>query len=236
MARLIPVLDVLGGRVVRAVGGRRGEYQTLVSPLSGTADPVPTARAMLAATGATELYVADLDAIIGPAPILSPNWAAVGRLAELKATVWLDYGHRGDFDEAEAQGAGVTGFVLGTETVTGIDTVYHTWAMTRESGEVMLSLDLRAGELRCGWATDPLDVLVQAAGCFSRVLVLDVATVGERAGPSTATLVRRVRDAFPDIELWTGGGVRGRDDVRRLAAAGADAVLVASALHDGTLP
>ncbi len=236
MARLVPVLDILCGRVVRAVGGRRGEYRSLASPLSGTADPVPTARALLAATGATELYVADLDAITGPAPILSPNWEVVGRLAELPATVWLDYGHRDDFDEAEALGAGVTHFVLGTETLGGVDTVYHTWAMYRDCGEVMVSLDLKAGVLQCSWATDLIDALKQAAGCFSRVLVLDVAAVGERTGPTTGPLCRRVRDAFPDVEVWTGGGIRNRDDVQRLADAGADAVLVASALHDGTLP
>ena len=236
MARLIPVLDVLGGQVVRAVGGRRGEYRPVVSRLTDSTEPVEVARKLLEVTGASELYVADLDAITGPSPILSPNWAAISRLAELGAAVWLDYGHRRDFDEAEAQGAGVAGFVLGTETVGGIDTVYHTCAMTREYGAVMLSLDLLGGELRCAWATDPLDVIAQAAGCFSRVLVLDVATVGERAGPTTGPLCRRVRDAFPDVELWTGGGVRNRDDVNRLADAGADAVLVASALHDGTLP
>jgi phosphoribosylformimino-5-aminoimidazole carboxamide ribotide isomerase len=37
------------------------------------------------------------------------------------------------------------------------------------------------------------------------------------------------------MELTSGGGVRGRDDLAALADAGCDAALVASALHDGQL-
>jgi phosphoribosylformimino-5-aminoimidazole carboxamide ribotide isomerase len=237
VARLIPVIDVMGGRVVRAVGGRRSEYKPLVSRLTASTEPAEVARKLLDVTGARELYVADLDAITSPSPILSPNWAVVGRLTTLGAAVWLDYGHRTDFDEAEAQGTGATGFVLGTETVGGVETVYHTWAMTQEHHEVVLSIDLRAGVLQCAWATDPLDAIQQVLGVdIRRVIILDVAVVGERSGPSTGALCRHLRDHFPGLELWTGGGVRSRDDVNHLADAGADAVLVASALHDGALP
>ena len=46
-------------------------------------------------------------------------------------------------------------------------------------------------------------------------------------------LVDAVRGALPEIELLAGGGVRGRADLERLAAAGCDAALLATALHDG---
>jgi phosphoribosylformimino-5-aminoimidazole carboxamide ribotide isomerase len=45
--------------------------------------------------------------------------------------------------------------------------------------------------------------------------------------------VRRIRRAVPVVRLAAGGGVRDPGDLERLAAAGADAVLVATALHDG---
>ena len=63
--RLIPVLDVMNGQVVRAVGGRRDEYRPVVSKLTDYTEPVEVAKALLGATGAEELYVADLDAITG---------------------------------------------------------------------------------------------------------------------------------------------------------------------------
>ena len=111
-------------------------------------------------------------------------------------------------------------------------------------GEVVLSVDLHAGQLRCnrdGWglaADDPPESLVGEACAFGlrRVLLLDTAAVGEEAGPVLLSLVGRVKSAFPSLEVWTGGGIRDRDDVRRATDAGADAVLVASALHAGALP
>jgi phosphoribosylformimino-5-aminoimidazole carboxamide ribotide isomerase len=59
--------------------------------------------------------------------------------------------------------------------------------------------------------------------------------VGVARGPGPAGICETVRNAFPDLELLTGGGVRDWDDVKRLEDAGVDGVLVASALHDGTL-
>ena len=61
--RIIPVLDVMGGIVVRAVAGRRSEYRPLVSKLTTSVEPAEVARTLLAKSGADELYVADLDAI-----------------------------------------------------------------------------------------------------------------------------------------------------------------------------
>jgi len=48
-------------------------------------------------------------------------------------------------------------------------------------------------------------------------------------------MIVRVRQAAPDVTLLAGGGVRGPDDLSRLADAGADGALVATALLDGSL-
>jgi phosphoribosylformimino-5-aminoimidazole carboxamide ribotide isomerase len=70
---------------------------------------------------------------------------------------------------------------------------------------------------------------------FRRLLVLDLAAVGVNRGPIGDLLCRELREAHPDIELITGGGVRDVEDLQRLASWGCDAALVASALHDGRL-
>jgi phosphoribosylformimino-5-aminoimidazole carboxamide ribotide isomerase len=59
--------------------------------------------------------------------------------------------------------------------------------------------------------------------------------VGVGAGSGTEALARQLRVLQPKAELIGGGGVRGIDDLRALAAAGYDRALVASALHDGNL-
>jgi phosphoribosylformimino-5-aminoimidazole carboxamide ribotide isomerase len=52
-------------------------------------------------------------------------------------------------------------------------------------------------------------------------------------GAGTERLCRTLRVRYPLVQLIGGGGVRTADDLNRLAAAGLDIVLVASALHDG---
>jgi phosphoribosylformimino-5-aminoimidazole carboxamide ribotide isomerase len=66
------------------------------------------------------------------------------------------------------------------------------------------------------------------------VLVLDLARVGTGNGLDL-DLIARVRDAARDVTLLAGGGVRGLNDVARLADVGCDGALVATALHDGRL-
>ena len=65
-------------------------------------------------------------------------------------------------------------------------------------------------------------------------LIVD-AGVGTASGVETLGLCRQLREEQPGLELITGGGVRGIDDLRVLHNAGIDAVLVASALHDGSI-
>src|SRR5262249_52086733 len=63
--RVVPVLDLKGGVVVRGVGGRRREYRPVVSRLVGSCAPADVAAAFAHHFGLRELYVADLDAIAG---------------------------------------------------------------------------------------------------------------------------------------------------------------------------
>ena len=68
--RVIPVVDLMGGAVVRAQRGERASYRPIVTPLVDGSDPVDVARALIAlcpqpAGEAPLLYVADLDALTG---------------------------------------------------------------------------------------------------------------------------------------------------------------------------
>jgi len=65
--KVIPVIDILKGVAVHAVRGKRSEYQPLKSVLCKSADPLRVASAFKA-LGFSELYVADLDAIMGGHP------------------------------------------------------------------------------------------------------------------------------------------------------------------------
>ena len=82
--QVIPVLDLLDGHAVRAVRGERSRYRPIQSSLCATSDPVAIARALVAATGARTLYVADLGATIGDgAPDPERTLAAAQALATI---------------------------------------------------------------------------------------------------------------------------------------------------------
>src|SRR5207302_1103587 len=102
--RLIPVLDLMAGRAVRAVAGRRSEYRPL-----DTADPAAVADALTHRAGAAELYVADLDAIAGAPPALSV-YAALRRPGR---ALWVDAGLRDAADADALTDAGVEGIIAG---------------------------------------------------------------------------------------------------------------------------
>lgn len=237
MARVIPVIDVRYGRVVRAVGGRRNEYAPPVgSRVSPSCDPVEMAEALLAATRTRELYFADLDAIVDGDSVDHAGF----KLARLTGvTLWADLGFRGDDVTLLRHTQPSLRAVLGGETIRSPDLikwVVENWPATA------YSIDLRNGRLMGdfhAWDLDPVSpqaVAEQIAGFGVRTLfVIDVASVGERLGPFTGSMLRSIRAAVPGVDLIAGGGVRDWDDVRRLEEVGVDGVLVASALHDGTL-
>ena len=69
--KVIPVLDLLDGCVVRGVAGRRSEYRPIVSQRTGSSEPLVVARAIRDAFGLCEFYIADLDGILRHQPKLA---------------------------------------------------------------------------------------------------------------------------------------------------------------------
>jgi phosphoribosylformimino-5-aminoimidazole carboxamide ribotide isomerase len=229
--RIVPVIDVAGGVVVHAAGGDRSAYRPIQSPLAPTPDPVAVAEALLKAASATELYFADLDALTG-----KPRQSAVvsSLNSRLKCDLWLDAGIAEDEDLATVDPRTKT--ILGTETLADPGVIALA-ASHLGSENVILSLDYRDGVL-IGDDGDFSHHLYDAAffSGVTRFVVLDLSHVGMRKGGIDPTIIERLRKTFPAADLIAGGGVRNRDDMNRLESAGATGVLVATALHERTLP
>jgi phosphoribosylformimino-5-aminoimidazole carboxamide ribotide isomerase len=238
MLPIIPVLDLMGGQIVRAVGGRRREYRPVETALCAGAEPVAVARAFAEKLGLTQLYLADLDAIEGG----EPDWETYRALLALGVRLWIDAGlsttrRAGAMAELPAE---VTGVVAGLESLPKPAMLAEMLAVVGPE-RLIFSLDLKAGKplARCARWRDftPLQIAEHAlAAGVRRVILLDLARVGNAAGAGTEALCQAVRARAPHIELVAGGGVRDRCDLERLAAADCDAALVASALHRGQLP
>jgi phosphoribosylformimino-5-aminoimidazole carboxamide ribotide isomerase len=216
------------------VRGERERYRPVRGVL-GDGDPPALARAFRSRLGLDELYVADLDAIGGGGA--SHHRALLPALAR-EARLMVDAGVSNPARARALLELGADCVVVGTETLSGPDALDRLLAELPD-GAVVLSVDLRVRRLL---SPDPqlagrpaLDALARLARPELReVIVLDLARVGSGAGPDVA-LIAELHAAFPELELLAGGGVRDLDDLRALAAAGAEGALVGTALHRGVI-
>jgi phosphoribosylformimino-5-aminoimidazole carboxamide ribotide isomerase len=236
--RVVPVLDLKGGLAVHAVRGERHAYAPVRSLLAPSADPVGLARAYREDLGCDACYVADLDAITGA----GDHGAVVERIAAVGLAVWLDAGVATPAGAGAAAARGAARVIVGTETLRDARDLGPMAEAARAGAsraDCAVSLDHRDGRLLGGAAavaaTDAVELaaLAWAAG-IRAFIVLDLARVGAGTGPETGP-ARRLRARLPAAEVVVGGGVRGAEDLRALAQAGYDAVLVGTALHTGVL-
>jgi len=221
--RIIPVLDLKGGLVVRARQGRRDLYKPIVTPLAPSASAGDVARGLLGLHAFPAFYIADLDAIEGR----DANRDALSELAELDAPpdLWLDEGiaTRDAFEEA-LQRPNIHA-VLGTESQSGTEVL----AELRGHPRLILSLDFFADGYR-----GPREILDKPALWPATVIVMTLARVGGGAGPDLETL-RTVKARAGSREIVAAGGIRSEEDLLNLSAIGIEAALVATCLHDGTI-
>ena len=219
---VIPVLDLMGGSVVRARMGERAHYRPIATPLSPGSNPLDVARGLLRIGAFERLYVADLDAIAGK----GDHRAVLRRLqSELRLELWVDGGIADLAAARDWLGAGLGHLVLGSETQTDAALVRRLSADPR----VVLSVDFR-GEDFLG----PPALLDEPDAWPDRVIVMTLARVGSGAGPDFSRLAA-IRAVAGRIKLYAAGGIRGAADLADLARAGIAGALVASCLHDGAL-
>jgi phosphoribosylformimino-5-aminoimidazole carboxamide ribotide isomerase len=220
---VIPVIDLKDGAVVHARRGDRAAYQPIVTPLAAGADPLVIAEALMEIAPFRRLYIADLDAIArrGSHDPVVAQIAGAHPVLDL----WVD---GGEVDPAELarrskEGPGVP--VIGSEAFTESEAL----ARALHAPNCVLSLDYDASG-RMG----PEAIYESAELWPERVIVMTLASVGAGGGPDFERLAEALKLAG-GRKVYAAGGVRGIEDLERLAEIGVAGALVASALHDGRL-
>ncbi|SFR32109.1 1-(5-phosphoribosyl)-5-[(5-phosphoribosylamino)methylideneamino]imidazole-4-carboxamide isomerase [Halogeometricum limi] len=223
---VVPAVDMQDGEVVQLVQGERGTEKRY-------GEPVEAARRWVD-EGATTLHLVDLD---GAFEGDRKNADAVEAIVDaVDVPVQVGGGIRTADDARALLERGVERVILGTAAVENPDIVSD--LSETHPGSVMVSLDAKDGEvLVSGWTEgtglDPAEAAARyeelGAGA---VLFTDVDVEGRMEGVQTA-VTRRVVDAV-DIPVVASGGVASLSDVRALKEAGAAAVVVGTALYEGT--
>jgi phosphoribosylformimino-5-aminoimidazole carboxamide ribotide isomerase len=221
--RAIPVIDLMGGTVVRAQMGDRASYRPIETPLSLTSDAVDVVRGLCAVYPFRTLYVADLDAIQrkgGNLPAIRRIRASFPGLR-----MWVDNG-AADLAALDALvDAGIGEAVIGSETQRDSALITR----HRDSAQIVLSLDFR-GDSFLG----PAEILADPDLWPRRVIVMTLGRVGSGAGPDLKRL-EAIKSVAQGRELYAAGGVRDGADISAVKAAGAAGVLIATALHNGRI-
>lgn len=223
--KLIPVLDLMGGRVVRAAGGERKSYQTLKTPLSASTTLDGVGGALLARFSSADIYIADLDAITAAGSHADAVTEFCNDHRDVR--VLLDDGRKdlrtSDFDTAPPN----LDLVIGSETLVSVTTLQNLPPTRTE--QILLSLDFRNGQF-----LGPADVLNEPDQWPPRVIVMTLDHVGQAEGPDFDTLAQIISTAG-DRDVFAAGGVRSLADMEELACIGAAGALVATALHQGQI-
>jgi len=242
--RIIPVLDLLRGQVVRGVAGERAQYRPVESRLCLDASPASVAQALRTNFAFSQAYIADLDAILHH----QPNWAAYAEVAAASFELLIDAGLK-SVPEAERllaflndlspSGAGQGSIVAALETVSSSQLLSELLELVGPK-QLVFSLDMKVGKPLTqspDWHNQSAEHILAKALMLGveRFILLDLSRVGVGTGVGTDALCQSLRAMAPTVEIIAGGGVRGIDDLRALQASGCDAVLIASALHNGTL-
>jgi phosphoribosylformimino-5-aminoimidazole carboxamide ribotide isomerase len=244
--QLIPVLDLMGGVVVRGIAGQRDRYEPNRSGLVDAPDPAATCRAFIDRFAPEWIYIADLDAILGKAP----QHEILRQLQRQNVSLAVDAGTDSLSSAAPLLEAGIERIIVGLETLPDFG-LLEAFVSRFGAERITFSLDLKSGQPLKTWPglTTAEDLVRAALACGVRhLIVLDLAGVGSFQGVGTVELCQRIR-GFSESEatepqsirprsrelltIWTGGGVRSVDDLRELAREPVDGVLIASALHDG---
>jgi phosphoribosylformimino-5-aminoimidazole carboxamide ribotide isomerase len=226
---LWPAIDLMGGRVVRLLHG---------DPARSTAYPDRPVDVALrfGAEGADGVHVVDLDAAFGT----GSNATAVREIVANSAVrVQVGGGLRDRASVEAALLAGAARVVLGSLPFREPGLFAE---LLRDFGaRLVVALDCREGRPAIhGWTEDAgAGGAEEAARNLSEsgvdaLLVTDVARDGAMTGPNL-DLLAGVRAAFPG-EVLASGGMRGEEDLARVASAlagGPSGAVFGRALHSG---
>lgn len=232
--RIIPVLDILNGQVVHGIKGERNKYAPIQSKLTTSTKPLDVALAFKSYFPINELYIADLDAILYQNSTL-PYLPEI--IDQTKVNIMLDAG----IDDLSAVQSllqkGVGKIIIGTETLQSLSNL-EAILIKISPQKLIVSLDLQNGQVLSKDNKLKRSSALKAALLFEKLgvqelIILELTKVGSESGVMTPTLHGILQKA--SISIISGGGARNIQDLKDLKDAGVSGVLIATALHKGTI-
>ncbi len=223
--KIIPAIDLLGGKAVRLREGKRDDVTVF-------SDEPWRLVAQFIAAGAERVHIVDLDGAFAGERRHS---SAIDRmLGDATVPVQVGGGLRNHAAIDAVLAAGAQYAVLGTIAVKSPDLAEQACRDYRD--RIIVAVDARDGNVAVeGWVEtatmSAVELGQRAAGWGAAALLYtDISRDGMHRGPNVPA-TRALAQAV-DIPVIASGGVSSLDDIRELAAAGLPLAIVGRALYE----
>ena len=229
--RIIPVIDIYHGNAVHALMGLRKDYRPIKNQLCPNSDPIILASSLKLIYGFNELYIADLDSIMGQ----MNNFDIIRKISSSSGmNVMLDSGINDVSKAQKSMKLSISKIIVGTETLFDFDLLERILKIIGKEN-VIMSLDLKEDKIIstdpeiCNQEIEELLGKVEAMG-LTEIIVLDLTRVGSQKGVNIS-LIKRILNSVK-IQIIVGGGIRDVKDLLILKELGVSGTLVSTGLHN----
>ncbi|MBO4571387.1 MAG: 1-(5-phosphoribosyl)-5-[(5-phosphoribosylamino)methylideneamino]imidazole-4-carboxamide isomerase [Bacteroidales bacterium] len=229
MIKIIPAIDLIGGRCVRLSQGDYSQKKVY------SGDPAEIAR-RYAGCGVKRIHLVDLDGAKAGSPV---NLRTLEKIASA-VSCELEWG--GGISTSEALeavfDAGATHSIAGSIAALQPD-LFGEW-LSKYGPRMILGADVRDGRVAVrGWQeTAPLGVedLVERFLPFglNECIVTDISRDGMLQGAASELYVR-LQESFPNLSFTVSGGISSMEDIRLLDSLGLRSVIVGKAIYENRI-
>ena len=226
MIKIVPAIDLIGGRCVRLTRGDYGQKKVY------DGSPVDVAKGY-ADAGVERIHLVDLDGAKAGAPC---NLATLEAIAGA-VSCQLEWG--GGIGTTEALesvfSAGATHAIAGSVAALK-PALFEQW-LQLFGARMILGADVRDGRIAVkGWLEEAPLSIEQLVERFlplglQECIVTDISRDGMLQGPSTG-LYTRLQEAYPAVTFTVSGGVSSLEDLRELDALGLRKAIVGKAIYE----
>lgn len=228
--KLIPAIDVIGGKCVRLTQGDYNQKKIYDD------NPVDVAR-QLEDRGFEHLHLVDLDGAKSSSP---KNLFILNQIA-LSTELLVDFGGGIKSEDSLIQclRSGANQVNIGSLSVRNANLVKF-WILRYGAEQVIISADVKERKLAInGWLENTERDIMTFINDFvddgaKHFVCTDIAKDGMMAG-SSIELYRDILQEFPDIELIASGGVSSIEECITLRNIGISGIILGKALFEGMI-
>jgi len=224
--RIIPAMDIIGGKCVRL---SQGDYS---KSLTYSSEPLDVAK-QIEDHGLRYLHIVDLD---GARSRHIVNEKILQNIAQ-KTSLEVDFGGgiKSDEDINKAFSCGAAKVTIGSVAITD-EELFMMWLEKYGPEKIILGADFKNGMIAYnGWVTESKTEVFSFISKFENKglhysICTDISRDGMLSGPSFESYQKLASETT--INIIASGGISTMDDIRRLSETGCEGAIIGKALYE----